>query len=118
VKEGDLDAISKADVATDRTIESVPDSAVSAAETSAAVDIPTEPTDLNTNPIPPLGFEIPTPEDGNFAFDPFLVQDPFSASQPMDMGHHGMEDIWDWGILNLDFLGQWQGVEQGVDFTQ
>ncbi|KAF1960472.1 hypothetical protein CC80DRAFT_489604 [Byssothecium circinans] len=53
-----------------------------------------------TMPIP----EVPTTDDLGFELDHFMAQNPFPGSQPLEMG--GMEAIWDWENLNLDFLGQ------------
>ncbi|KAF2260095.1 hypothetical protein CC78DRAFT_585199 [Lojkania enalia] len=48
--------------------------------------------------------EIPTTDDLSFDLDQFLEQNPFETSNQLDMG--GLEQIWDWDNLNLDFLNQ------------
>lgn len=53
-------------------------------------------TSITLEPIP----TIPIHDETSFDVDQFLVQHPIGSATALDMG--GMEQIWDWGYLNLD----------------
>lgn len=60
--------------------------------------IPTSATTVyNPVPVP----EMATTDDLAFDMDQFLAQNPFSSSSSLDIG--GMEVVFDWDDLNLDF---------------
>ncbi|KAJ4294368.1 hypothetical protein N0V90_008058 [Kalmusia sp. IMI 367209] len=52
---------------------------------------------LDPLPVP----EIATTDDLSFDLDQFLAQNPWGNSSNLDIG--GMEVVWDWDDLNLDF---------------
>lgn len=52
---------------------------------------------LNPVPLP----EVATTDDLSFDMEQFLVQNPWGSSSNLDIG--GMEVVWDWDDLNLDF---------------
>jgi hypothetical protein len=59
-----------------------------------------EPTLAPTTPfVDPMAM-IPTTDDLSFDLEQFLAQNPFGNTATLDMG--GMEQIWDWGDLNLE----------------
>ncbi|KAF2441750.1 hypothetical protein P171DRAFT_78459 [Karstenula rhodostoma CBS 690.94] len=51
----------------------------------------------NHMPVP----EMETTDDLSFDLEQFLAQNPFGSSSNLDIG--GMEVVWDWEDLNLDF---------------